>query len=385
MSDHLVNRGKAKARHDLPQLLGNEHHVIDHVLGLAREALAQAAILRGDAHRTGVLLAIALHETAHRDERHGRKAELLGSEQAGDGDITAVHELAVRLEDHPRAQAVLHERLLRLGQSHFEGQTCVMDGIARCGAGTAIGTRNQNLVRATLGNARRDSPDTGLGNELDRNARLRIGVLQVEDELGEVLDGVDVVMRRRRDEADARRGTARAGNPRPDLLTGKMAALTRLGALRHLDLQLACAHEVAARHAKAPRGNLLDRRALAVTVGKQWFACGILAALAGVGTTSEAVHGDGEAFVCLLRDGTVAHGARVEALDDLARRLDLLEGNCGPLRIEVEQVAQDDSTSLLMHGLAVLLEELRVILAYGTLQEPDDLRRDEMLFAPRTP
>lgn len=112
---HLVDGGKPQLGHDLAQLLGHEHHVVDHVLGLAGEAVAQTAILRGDAHRAGILLAIALHEATHRDERHGGEAELLGTEQAGDGDVAPVHELAVGLEDDTRAQAVLHERLLRLG------------------------------------------------------------------------------------------------------------------------------------------------------------------------------------------------------------------------------------------------------------------------------
>ena len=70
------------------------------VLGLAAEAATQAAVLRRDAGRAGVLLAVTLHEAAHGDERHGRKAKLLGAQQAGDGNVGAVHELAVGLEYH---------------------------------------------------------------------------------------------------------------------------------------------------------------------------------------------------------------------------------------------------------------------------------------------
>ena len=107
MADHLVDGAEAQARHDLAQLLGNKEHKVLDVLGLAAEAATQAAVLRGDAGRAGILLAVALHEAAHRDERHGRKAKLLGAQQAGDGNIGAVHELAVGLEHHARAQAVL--------------------------------------------------------------------------------------------------------------------------------------------------------------------------------------------------------------------------------------------------------------------------------------
>ena len=107
MADHLVDGAEAQARHDLAQLLGNKEHKVLNVFGLAAEAVTQATVLRSDAGGAGILLAVALHEAAHRDERHGRKAKLLGTQQAGDGDVSAVHELAVGLEHHARAQAVL--------------------------------------------------------------------------------------------------------------------------------------------------------------------------------------------------------------------------------------------------------------------------------------
>ena len=46
----------------------------------------------------------------------------------------------------------------------------------------------------------------------------RVGVLQVEDQLREIFDRVDVVMRRRRDQADARRRVPHLGDPRIDLV-----------------------------------------------------------------------------------------------------------------------------------------------------------------------
>ena len=100
MADHLVDGAEAQARHDLAQLLGNKEHKVLDMLGLAAEAATQATVLRRDAGGAGILLAVALHEAAHRDERHGRKAKLLGAQQAGDGNIGAVHELAVGLEHH---------------------------------------------------------------------------------------------------------------------------------------------------------------------------------------------------------------------------------------------------------------------------------------------
>ena len=52
-------------------------------------------------------------------------------------------------------------------------------------------------VGQRLHDAGRHEADAALGDELDRDGGLRVHLLQVEDELGEVLDRVDVVVRRR--------------------------------------------------------------------------------------------------------------------------------------------------------------------------------------------
>ena len=106
----------------------------------------------------------------------------------------------------------------------------------------------------------RDRADADLGDQLHVHARRRVGVLQVVDQLGEVLDRVDVVVRRRRDQADARRGVPGLGHPRVDLVAGQLAALAGLGALRHLDLDVVGVGEVLRRHAEAAGRDLLDRR-----------------------------------------------------------------------------------------------------------------------------
>ena len=114
--------------------------------------------------------------------------------------------------------------------------------------------------------ARGDRADADLGDELDRDLRLRVGAAQVVDQLLEVLDRVDVVVRRRRDQTDAGGRVADRADVLVDLVPGQLAALAGLGALGHLDLQLVGVDEVVDRHAEASRGDLLDRRAAAVAV-----------------------------------------------------------------------------------------------------------------------
>ena len=54
-----------------------------------------------------------------------------------------------------------------------------------------------------LGHACGNRPDSGLCHELHGDACARIDLLEVIDELGQILDRVDVVVRGRRDEGDA--------------------------------------------------------------------------------------------------------------------------------------------------------------------------------------
>ena len=276
----------------------------------------------------------------------------------------------------------MQQRLLGLGKAKLQRQTRVPDRVARSGTRAAIVAADQNLVGSALGHAGGDGADAGLADQLDRHARAGVGVLKIEDQLCQVLDGVDVVVRRRRNQADAGRGLTDLGNPGVDLLAGQVTALAGLGALGHLDLNLEGAAQVAARHAKARACHLLDGGILGVTVGQRGLATRILAALARVGTTVQAVHGDGHALVCLFADGTVRHGAGVKAADDVERGLHLVERNRrAAAAVKVEQVAQAHGTAGAVQAGAVLLKGVVAVLAAGGLQQVDGLRVDQVILA----
>ena len=276
----------------------------------------------------------------------------------------------------------MQQRLLGLGKAKLQRQTRVPDRVARSGTRAAIVAADQNLVGSALGHAGGDGADAGLADQLDRHARAGVGVLKVKDQLCQVLDGVDVVVRRRRDQADAGRGLTDLGNPGVDLPAGQVTALAGLGALGHLDLNLEGAAQVAARHAKSRTCYLLDRGVLGVTVSQWGLATRILAALAGIGTAVQAVHGDGHALVRLFADGAIRHGAGVKAADDIERRFHLVERNRGAAAgIKVEQVAQAHGTAGAVQAGAVLLKGVVAVLTAGGLQQVDSLRIDEVILA----
>ena len=87
-------------------------------------------------------------------------------------------------------------------------------------------------------------PDAAARDELDADPGGRVDRPQVRDELGEVLDRVDVVVRRRADVALARLAAAERGDVGRRLAPGQLAALAGLRALGDLDLELLGAGEV---------------------------------------------------------------------------------------------------------------------------------------------
>ena len=236
------------------------------MLRRAGELGAQHRVLRRDAHGAGIEVALAHHDAAERDQRGRREAELLRPQERRDGDIPARLELPVGLQHDARSQVVHHQRLVRLGDAEFPRHAGVLDGGKRRCAGAPGVAGDHQVVRTRLRDPRRDGADTDLCAEFHADASLGVRVLQVVDELRYVFDGVDVVMRRRADQADARR---RMADPRDEIVhlpSRQLATLSGFRALNDLDLQLVRVGQVLDGHAETAACHLLDGGTLGVTV-----------------------------------------------------------------------------------------------------------------------
>src|SRR5262245_36716999 len=327
LADHLGEGAEAERSHVLAHLLGDEEEEIDDVLGLALEARAEHRVLRGDPDGAGVQMAFAHHDAACRYQRRGRKTELVGAEQGAHQHVASGADAAIDLHGDTPAQAVEHERLLRLGEADLPGRACMLDRGERRSSRATFEAGDGHMIRHGLGDARGDRADADLSDELHRDVALRVDVLEIEYELLQVLDRIDVVMRRRRNETDARRRVPHLGDNGIDLMARELASLAGLGPLRHLDLHHVGIDQIFRGHAEAARRHLLDLRAHRVAVRQRLEPVGFLAAFAGVRFAADAVHGDGKRGMRLAADRAERHGAGREALDDPLGRLDLIDGD----------------------------------------------------------
>ena len=208
------------------------------MLWLARELLAQLGVLRGHAHGAGVEVALAHHDAAFHHQRSGGKAEFIRAQQRADDDVTTGLHLAVGLHADAAAQAVEHQGLLGFGQADFPRAARVLDGRPGRSARAAIVPCDHHVVALALGHACGDGAHAHFGHQLDADACVRCHVLQVVDQLGQIFDGIDVVVRRGRDQAHTGHAVAQLADVGRDLAAGQLTAFTGLGALGHLDLDL---------------------------------------------------------------------------------------------------------------------------------------------------
>ena len=99
-------------------------------------------------------------------------------------------------------------------------------------------TGNDHVVSLGFGDTGGHRAHTDFRYQLDRNGGSRVDVFQVVNELGQVFDGVNVVVRWRRNKADAGYREAQLGDVFRHFVAGQLAAFAGLGALGHFDLDL---------------------------------------------------------------------------------------------------------------------------------------------------
>ena len=118
------------------------------------------------------------------------------------------------------------------------------------------------MIRAGFGHTSSDGPHPYLRDQLDADPSAGIGVLQIVDQLLEILNGIDVVVRRWANQSHPGRGVADLGNDLVHFIAGQLTSFTGLCPLGDFDLELIGVGQVPHGHTEATGSHLLNGRAL---------------------------------------------------------------------------------------------------------------------------
>ncbi len=83
------------------------------------------------------------------------------------------------------------------GHAQLPRQARPLDGAPGSRAGAAVVAGDEDHLGPRLSNARGDGPHSRLADQLDADPGKTVGVFQVINQLGQVLNGVNIVMGRR--------------------------------------------------------------------------------------------------------------------------------------------------------------------------------------------
>src|SRR5258708_32449265 len=103
----------------------------------------------------------------------------------------------------------------------------MFDGTLRAGSSSAVVAADNDQIGVRFGNPRCYSANTRFRDQFDADSRLRVAILQVEDQLLKVFDGINAGMGRRRDQCNPGRRMAGPGDALFTLVAGKLTAFTR--------------------------------------------------------------------------------------------------------------------------------------------------------------
>ena len=185
-------------------------------------------------------------------------------------------------------------------KSQFPWKSCIVDRTSWSCTCTSVITGDQNRLCTCFGNTCCNCTHTCFRYQFDRNICIFICILKVINQLCQVLDRIDIVMRWRGDQADTRCGMTGFGNPWIYFLCRKMSTFTRFCTLCHLDLDFSCRYKITAGYTETSAGNLFDRGAsvIAASCGIQSFVT--FTALTCIGFSMKVIHGDRQCLMCFL-------------------------------------------------------------------------------------
>ena len=269
------------------------------------QPLDKVCALGGDAPVAFAALAGTAQMAAEREQRRCCDIARVRTERYRLYNVRRRTDGAADDQRHIVADALVPQPLVHRRQSQLNRDAHMIADTGRRRTGAAAKAVDGNDIRAGARHAAGDGCNIMDRRHLHNDGLLAVGrFLERIDQLPQVFNRIDVVVRRRRDGVRSFRNHPRARDVTNDLCAGQMAADPGLCALAHFDLDGGAGVQIVFIHAE-PSGRHLHNgvRAVAVKVLMQ-------SAFARVIQDSECFGCRGKRCVRVVADGAVAHGGK---------------------------------------------------------------------------
>ncbi len=250
--------GRPTSRAEFANVRGQTAEVGFDLFRRPDEASPQSLILSSYTYGTSIEMTLARHHAAQGEKSGGAETEFISTQHRSDDDVARKFEATVGAQTNTPTQTGAHERGVCVAKPELPRQAGILDGREGRGASPAVMSADRDHVSAGFGYTGRDDSDARARNQLHANARLRIDRAQVVNQLCQIFNTVDIVMRRRRNQRHIGHSMTEPRDVCRNLARRQLAAFAGLGALGNLDLQLVGVNQVLSGDTKARRGHLLD-------------------------------------------------------------------------------------------------------------------------------
>ena len=244
--------------HIFTKFLCDKAHEVHNIFRFSAETLSKFRILCCNSDRAGIQITYTHHYTSHCYQRCGSKSEFFCSKDGCDRHVTAAHQLTVCLDADSFSQTILDQRLMCLGKSKLPWKSGIVNRTSWCRTGSSVISGDQYQSGSCFGNTGCYGTNAGFWYQFHRNPCIFIRILAVINELCKVLDGIDIMMWRWRDQTDSRCRMTGLGNPWIYLSSRQMSAFSWFCSLCHLDLDFLCTYQISGSYTESSGSDLLD-------------------------------------------------------------------------------------------------------------------------------
>ena len=249
---------------------------------------------------------------------------------------------------------------MSLGKTKLPRKSRIVNGACRSCTGTSIITRDQDNLCTCFCYTSCYRTNTSFRYQFYRDTCLRVCIFQVVDQLCQILDGVNIMMRRRRDQAHTWCGQTGLCDPRIDFSTRQMSTLSWFCTLSHLDLNLLCTYQISGSNTKTSTCHLLDRRAFIQSIRSDSQTFNTLTALTGIRFTMELIHGNSQTLMGFLRNRSIGHGTGLKTGHDGLYALYFLQRNSLLRIFEIQKGSELSMIVFTIYQRGILLEQIIV-------------------------